>query len=151
VYVVSASPEEFVTPIAKMVGIDNVIATKIRTDGLGRYVPELEQYVMGPGKTLAMQNAAERDGIDLASSFAYTDSFTDMPMLEIVGNPVAVNPEKELREAATERGWSILEFQRPVSLGPRVPAPPKTAWVVAGAGVAALGAAAFYAATRKRS
>jgi HAD superfamily hydrolase (TIGR01490 family) len=151
VYVVSASPEEFVTPIAKMVGIDNVIATKIRTDGLGRYVPELEQYVMGPGKTLAMKKVAERDGIDLDKSFAYTDSFTDMPMLEIVGNPVAVNPEKELREAATERGWSVLEFQRPVSLGPRVPAPPKKAWVVVGAGAVAVGAAAFYAATRKKS
>jgi hypothetical protein len=72
-------------------------------------------------------------------------------MLEIVGNPVAVNPEKELREAATERGWSVLEFQRPVSLGPRVPAPPKKAWVVVGAGAVAVGAAAFYAATRKKS
>ena len=151
VYVVSASPEEFVRPIARMVGIDNVIATKIRTDGLGRYVPELEQYVMGPGKTLAMKRAAERDGIDLDKSFAYTDSYTDLPMLEIVGNPVAVNPERELRETAVERGWSILEFQRPVSLGPWVPAPPKKAWVAAGAGAAALGAAAFYAATRKRS
>lgn len=148
VYVVSASPEEFVTPIAKMVGIDNVIATKIRTDGLGRYVPELERYAMGPGKADAMKEVAAEDGIDLEGSFAYTDSFTDMPMLEIVGNPVPVNPEKELREAAEERGWQILQFQRPVSLGPRVPRPPKKVWLIAGAG--ALGVAAFIAATRKR-
>jgi HAD superfamily hydrolase (TIGR01490 family) len=148
VYVVSASPEEFVTPIARMVGIDNVIATKIRTDGLGRYVPELERYAMGPGKAEAMKEVAAQDGIDLAGSFAYTDSFTDMPMLEIVGNPVAVNPEKDLREAAEERKWQILEFQRPVTLGPRVPAPPKKAWIAAGIGAAA--AAVFFAATRRR-
>ncbi len=148
VYVVSASPEEFVTPIAKMVGIDHVIATKIRTDGLGRYVPELERYAMGPGKAEAMKEVAAQDGIDLEGSFAYTDSFTDMPMLEIVGNPVPVNPEKELREIAEQREWQILEFQRPVTLGPRVPRPPKKAWLIAGAG--ALGAAAIFAATRKR-
>ena len=148
VYVVSASPEEFVTPIAKMVGIERVIATKIRTDALGRYVPELERYVMGPGKAEAMKEVAEQDGIDLAGSFAYTDSFTDMPMLEIVGNPVPVNPEKELKEAAEAKGWAILEFQRPVSLGPRVPTPPPKAWIAAGIGAAAV--AVFFAATRKR-
>lgn len=151
VYVVSASPEEFVTPIAKMVGIDNVIATKIRTDGLGRYVPELDRYVMGPGKAEAMRDVAATDDLDLEQSFAYTDSFTDLPMLDLVGNPVVVNPEKELREAAETNDWPVLEFQRPVSLGPRVPAPDKKAWVAIGAGAAALGAAAFYAATRKRS
>ncbi|MEN8039977.1 MAG: HAD family hydrolase [Actinomycetota bacterium] len=135
VYVVSASPEEFVRPIARMVGIDNVIATQIRTDSLGRYVPELERYAMGPGKADAIRDVAERDGIDLEGSYAYTDSFTDMPMLEAVGHPVAVNPEKELKEAAIENEWPILDFQRPVSLEPRVQAPPKHVWVpiVAGA------------------
>jgi len=149
VYVVSASPEEFVTPIAKMVGIDNVIATRIRTDGLGRYVPELERYVMGPGKSDAMVEAAERDGIDLDGSYAYTDSFTDMPMLEVVGNPVAVNPEKELREAALENEWPILEFQRPVSLEPRVQAPPKRVWIPVAAGATAVAVAV--AITRRKS
>jgi len=149
VYVVSASPEEFVIPIAKMVGIDNVIATRIRTDALGRYVPELDRYAMGPGKADAMKEVAAEDGIDLGGSFAYTDSFTDMPMLEIVGNPVPVNPEKELREAAEQRDWRILEFQRPVTLGPRVPAPPKKAWIAAGVGAAA--AAVYFAATRRRN
>ncbi|MCB1246094.1 MAG: HAD family hydrolase [Acidimicrobiia bacterium] len=151
VYVVSASPEEFVTPIAKMVGIDNVIATKIRTDGLGRYVPELDRYVMGPGKVEAMRTVAAEDDIDLATSFAYTDSFTDLPMLEAVGNPVAVNPEKELREAAEEHAWPILEFQRPVSIGPRVPAPPKQAWAAIGAVAVAAGVGVYYAMTRRRS
>ena len=149
VYVVSASPEEFVAPIARMVGIDRVIATKIRTDAMGRYVPELERYVMGPGKAEAMLDVAERDGIDLSGSFAYTDSFTDLPMLDVVGNPVAVNPEKELREAAEENEWPILEFQRPVSIGPRVPAPPPKVWVGVAAGVAA--AIAIVALSKRRS
>ena len=149
VYVVSASPEEFVRPIAKMVGIDRVIATKIRTDGLGRFVPELEQYVMGPGKVEAMVLVAERDGIDLSKSFAYTDSFSDMPMLELVGNPIAVNPDKELKEAAEANEWPILEFQRPVSLGNRVPSPPPKAWIAMAAAVAA-GAAVAFALNHKR-
>lgn len=149
VYVVSASPEEFVAPIAAMVGIDKVIATQIRTDGMGRYVPELKRYVMGPGKAEAMRDVAERDGIDLEGSFAYTDSFTDLPMLDLVGNPVVVNPEKELREAAEEHEWPILEFQRPVSLGPRVSAPPPKVWLGVGAGV--LAAAAVIAMSKRRS
>ena len=136
VYVVSASPQEFVTPIAKMVGIDNVIATKIRTDGLGRYVPELEQYVMGEGKVEAIKEVAIRDGLDLEGSYAYTDSFTDLPMLEAVGNPVVVNPDKELKEVAEENDWPIIEFQRPVSLTPRVQAPPKRVWIPLVVGIA---------------
>jgi HAD superfamily hydrolase (TIGR01490 family) len=149
VYVVSASPEEFVRPIAKMVGIDRVIATKIRTDGLGRFVPELEQYVMGPGKVETMERVASRDGIDLSKSFAYTDSFTDMPMLELVGNPIAVNPEKELKEAAEANEWPILEFQRPVSVGNKVPAPPPQAWFAVGAAVV-VGAAVAYLLNRDK-
>jgi HAD superfamily hydrolase (TIGR01490 family) len=149
VYVISASPEEFVTPIARLVGIDRVIATKIRTDRLGRYVPELERYVMGPGKVQAMLDVAAADGIDLSASFAYTDSVTDVPMLEAVGNPVAVNPEKDLREIAEERKWPILEFQRPVTIGPRVAAPPPSVWVGVAAGVA-IGIAAI-ALSRRRA
>ncbi len=150
VYVVSASPEEFVRPIAKMVGIDRVIATKIRTDGLGRFVPELEQYVMGPGKVETIKKVAERDGIDLDGSFAYTDSFTDMPMLELVGNPIAVNPDKELKEAAEANDWPILEFQRPVSVNDRIPGPPREAWYAVGAAALAVaGAAVAVAVARK--
>jgi HAD superfamily hydrolase (TIGR01490 family) len=149
VYVVSASPEEFVTPIARMVGIDLVIATRIRTDALGRYVPELERYVMGPGKVQAMLDVAEADDIDLSKSFAYTDSFTDMPMLEAVGNPIAVNPDKELRDEAEERDWPILEFQRPVSVGPRVPAPPPKVWIGVAVGMAV--AAGIVAVSKRRS
>jgi hypothetical protein len=71
-----------------------------------------------------------------------------MPMLELVGNPVVVNPEKELRDVATENEWPILEFQRPVSLGSRVPAPPPQAWIAVAAGAAA--AVTVFVLTRRR-
>jgi len=150
VYIVSASPEEIVRPIARHIGVPNVIATRVRTDAGGRYVPEIEVYAMGPGKAEAIRDVAGRDGIDLEGSFAYSDSVTDLPMMEAVGNPVAVNPDKELRAIAEEREWPILEFQRPVSLGPRIPRPSPLAGIAAVASAAALGAAIVLLKRRSR-
>jgi len=141
VFIVSASPEEIVRPIARHIGVDEVIATKVKVDGEGRYLPELERYAMGEGKAEAIREVAEREGIDLAGSYAYSDSITDLPMLDVVGHPVAVNPERDLRKVAEERNWPILEFQRPVSLGPRIPAP----FPIAGAILAAAAAASITA------
>jgi hypothetical protein len=70
--------------------------------------------------------------ISLPDSFAYSDSATDLPMLEAVGHPVAVNPDRELRGIAHARAWEILEFAKPVAL--RIPRPSP---VVSGAAVAA--------------
>jgi hypothetical protein len=109
----------------------------------------MAQYAMGPGKAEAMLALAEQDDIDLEGSYAYSDSITDLPMLETVGNPVAVNPEKELRKVAEEREWPILEFQRPVSIGPTIPRPSPWAGAAVAASVAALAAA--IALLRKRS
>jgi len=141
VIIISASPEEIVRPIADHIGVHEVIATKIKTDAMGRYLPEIDVYAMGPGKATAMEDLAERDGIDLAGSYAYSDSITDLPMLEAVGNPVAVNPEKELRAIAEEREWPILEFQRPVSVGPVIPKPSPLTGAAVALSVAALAAA----------
>ena len=137
VYIVSASPEEIVRPIADHIGVPDVIATRVKTDSRGRYLPELEQYAMGDGKADAMQAVASKDGVDLGRSYAYSDSSTDLPMLEAVGNPIAVNPERELRRIAEEREWPILEFQRPVTLGPRVPRPTPIAGVAVASAIAA--------------
>ncbi len=68
---------------------------------------------------------AVKEGIDLANSYAYSDSITDLPMLELVGNPVAVNPDRELTRIAREREWETRWFQHPVRLRDRVPVPPK--------------------------
>jgi uncharacterized protein (TIGR03382 family) len=104
---------------------------------------------MGPGKAEAIQKLAERDNIDLAGSYAYSDSGTDLPMMEIVGNPVAVNPEKDLRKVAEERDWPILEFQRPVSLQTRMP---RSTQLMSGAAISAVAAGAVaYALLRRRS
>ena len=92
---------------------------------------------------------AERDDIDLSESYAYSDSQTDLPMMEMVGHPVAVNPDKELRKVAEEREWPILEFQLEVSVIPRIPRPTP---LVSGATVAvAIGAGVAYALLRRRS
>jgi hypothetical protein len=82
--------------------------------------------------------AAEHE-YDLGSSYAYTDSQTDLPMLELVGNPVAVNPDTELRKVATERDWPVLDFATPVALRKTIDTKQAAA---AGAGVA-LGAVAL--------
>jgi HAD superfamily hydrolase (TIGR01490 family) len=116
VFLVSASPEQIVRPVGRHVGVTEIIATKIKTDAAGFFLPEVERYAMGPGKATAILELAERDGIDLDESYAYSDSVTDLPMMEIVGHPVAVNAEKDLRRVAEERDWPVLEFQRPVSL-----------------------------------
>ena len=112
VYLVSAAPAEIVEPIADRLGVHHAVASVARVDDDGRYTGELERYAYGPAKADAIREIAERDGIDLERSFAYSDSATDVPMLESVGHPVAVNPDRRLREVAAERGWEVAHFSR---------------------------------------
>lgn len=120
VCIVSSSPEEIVEPLAAMLGVDRWIATRPTiVDGL--YTGELDFYAYGEGKPVAMRALAAELGIDLSRSFAYSDSDTDVPMLEAAGYPVVVNPDKGLRRIAEERGWTIETFRNPVSLRSRLP------------------------------
>jgi phosphoserine phosphatase len=64
------------------------------------------------GKAEAIRRLAEREGLDLSASWAYSDSGSDLPMLRLVGHPVAVNPDAELGRVAREHGWEILRFER---------------------------------------
>jgi HAD superfamily hydrolase (TIGR01490 family) len=64
------------------------------------------------GKAQAIRELAEREGIDLERSYAYSDSESDLPMLRLVGHPVAVNPDKELARVARAEGWEIMRFER---------------------------------------
>ena len=109
IYVVSSSPEEVVRPLAEHFGADGVIATRAEIEN-GRYTGRLAFYCHGDEKAAAMRDEAEREGIDLSASFAYSDALSDLPMLEAVGMPVAVNPERGLRRAAIERGWDVRDF-----------------------------------------
>jgi HAD superfamily hydrolase (TIGR01490 family) len=117
VVLISSSPEEIVRPLAGYLGgIDEVVATRSKVGPDGRYTGELDFYAYGAAKVDAIVELAERDGIDLAASFAYSDSITDAPLLRSVGHPVAVNPDRELRQLAQAEGWEIRDFVRPVDL-----------------------------------
>lgn len=120
VCIVSSSPTEIVEPLARMLRISHFIATRPRIVD-GKYTGELDFYAYGANKPAAIKELAAELDIDLNNSFAYTDSVTDLPMLEAVGNPVAVNPDKELRRIALERDWRIEAFRNPVSLRSRLP------------------------------
>jgi HAD superfamily hydrolase (TIGR01490 family) len=139
--IISSSPSETVEAIGEHLGVDDVIATRARIDADGRYTGELEFYAYGPYKADAIREMAVREGIDLAQSYAYSDSITDLPMLELVGNPVAVNPDRELARVARDREWETRTFQRPVRLRDRVPVPPKGPTIAAGSALAAIGTA----------
>ena len=151
VVIISSSPEEVVRPLAVYLGVDDVIATRSKSGPDGRYTGELDFYAYGPGKAEAIQELAQRDGIDLSASYAYSDSATDLPMLEAVGHPVVVNPDKELADIAEARDWQVMDFERPVTLRTRLATLPKPVPVISGAAVAgALGSAAIWWAVRSR-
>ncbi|GCE78257.1 HAD family hydrolase [Cellulomonas biazotea] len=115
VVIVSASGSEIVEPIAAVLGADHVIATRMAVlDGL--YTGEIDFYAYGENKATAIRELAAERGYDLAASYAYSDSITDVPMLETVGHGFAVNADRALRRVAVERGWGLLTFSRPVAL-----------------------------------
>lgn len=118
VIIVSSSGEEVVRPIGEMLGVDRVIATRMVVEH-GRYTGAVAFYAYGENKAHAIRELAAEHGYDLARSYAYSDSVTDLPLLEAVGHPTAVNPDRALRRIATVRGWDTVTFQRPVSLRTR--------------------------------
>lgn len=118
VIILSASGAEMVRPIGRALGVDHVIATEMEIED-GRFTGEITFFAHGPNKALAMEELAREKGYDLSASWAYTDSITDLAMLEAVGHPRVVNPDKALRTVALERDWPISEFRRPVALTPR--------------------------------
>jgi HAD superfamily hydrolase (TIGR01490 family) len=127
VFLVSASPIEVVAPLAAYLQVDDAIATRAQVDERGRYTGELEFSSHGANKVLAMAELAQRYDLDLTASWAYSDSVTDLPMLEAVGHPVAVNPDRALRRVADERGWEVRDFTLAVPLRGRTPGPVQAA------------------------
>ena len=119
VVIVSSSGEEVVAPVGAMLGADRVIATRMVVAD-GKYTGEIEQYAYGPGKAEAILKLAEERDYDLTESYAYSDSVTDVPMLETVGHPFAVNADRGLRKIATERVWPMLTFVNGVPLRERI-------------------------------
>ena len=139
VYVVSATLQEIVEAIAGDLGFDGALGTVCEVRD-GRYTGRAVRALHAEAKAEALRGLAESDGLDLAACTAYSDSHTDLPFLEAVGHPVAVNPDRELRGVARERGWPVLEFSERAYPHARRRVPPT---VVA---VGVLGAAAVLAA-----
>ena len=137
VIIVSASGAEIVEPIGELLGVEDVIASRLAVRG-GRYTGEIQFYAYADNKADAMRVLAARRGYDLARSHAYSDSVTDLPMLEAVGHPHVVNPDRELRRLARDRGWPVLAFSRPVALRSRMRLPRGRRTAVAAASTALL-------------
>jgi HAD superfamily hydrolase (TIGR01490 family) len=137
VIIISSSGTEVVEPIGARLGVDLAIGTQVAVAD-GHYTGDILFYAYGEGKAEAMRDLAAERGYDLAASYAYTDSITDLPMLELVGHPVAVNPDTDLRRTAADRGWPIRDFDKPVAMRP----PDARQRAAVGAGVA-LGAVAL--------
>ena len=111
-WIVSASPQEIVQPLADTLGMTGAIASRPRVVE-GHYTDQLDgPFVYGAGKVEAILKLSADRGYDLGASYAYSDSISDLPMLEAVGHPVAVNPDGELEDVAHDRGWPVVVFAR---------------------------------------
>lgn len=130
-WIVSASPQGLVDPLAGALGMTGAIGTRGEVSD-GRYTGRLDgPFIYGAGKAQAIEKLASDRGYDLKLSYAYSDSVSDLPMMELVGHPVAVNPDSELDRLAHERGWPIVIFARRT----------KQAFALSGAMVGTIGAA----------
>ena len=111
VWLVTAAPIEIATIIARRLGLTGALGTVAEhVDGIytGQLVGEM---LHGSAKAVAITELAERFGLDLARCSAYSDSFNDLPMLDAVGDPCAINPDARLREHARAQGWRIRDYR----------------------------------------
>jgi len=111
VVIVSAATTYQVNPVANELGINDVFCTKMETRK-GKLTGNIEEICWGDGKSKAAKKYAKTNQIDLSKSYFYTDSIDDLPLLEIVGHPVATNPDNKLSQLAFESKWPILRFKQ---------------------------------------
>jgi HAD superfamily hydrolase (TIGR01490 family) len=146
VYIVTAASHDLAELLARVLALDGAIGSRFSevVDGVYTGRPT-GLFIYGADKARAVEQLADGKGIDLAASYAYSDSASDLPMLRLVGHPVAVNPDAELARVARAEGWEILRFDR---LGRRL----KAAAALAGAAIAGgAGSAALAARARRGS
>jgi HAD superfamily hydrolase (TIGR01490 family) len=145
VYIVTAASKELAEILAHVLGFDGGIGSQFSevVDGVYTGNPT-GLFIYRTGKATAIEQLADREGIDLNDSYAYSDSESDLPMLRAVGHPVAVNPDAPLARIAREEGWEVFRFDR---LGRRL----QGAALIAGAAVAGgAGSAVLVARSRRR-
>ena len=111
-WIVSASPKRIVEALATALRMTGAIGTAGEIVD-GHYTGKLDgPFVYGAGKAEAIEKLASDRGYDLSKSYAYSDSISDLPMMEVVGHPVAVNPDSELEAIARDRAWPVVIFAR---------------------------------------
>lgn len=111
VALLSSSTPYLATPIAEELGIEHMLVSRLVIEN-GRFTGEVHRPICyGAGKIHWARRFAEEHGIDLGASWFYTDSVTDLPMLEIVGHPEVVNPDPRLRREARRRGWNVMHIR----------------------------------------
>jgi len=141
VFIVTAASHEMAHLLAQVLALDGAIGTRSQIRN-GIYTGEPEgPFTYREGKAEAIRRVAGERGFDLAASSAYSDSESDLPMLELVGHPVAVNPDAELARVARERAWRVIHFDK---LGRRLRIG------AAAGGLALLGGAGGYVGGRMR-
>ncbi len=96
-------------PVARGIGIDHVLATELEVDG-DTFTGKPRALCFGQHKVRLAERWAAEHGIDLAQSYFYSDSFNDLPMLERVGNAIAINPDARLARHAKQRGWPQMRW-----------------------------------------
>jgi HAD superfamily hydrolase (TIGR01490 family) len=110
VALLSSTTPYLATPLAEDLGIEHLLVSRMVIEN-GRFTGEVHRPICyGAGKIHWARRFAEEHDIDLAESWFYTDSVTDLPMLEIVGHPEIVNPDPRLRREARRRGWNVLQL-----------------------------------------
>jgi HAD superfamily hydrolase (TIGR01490 family) len=112
VYILTAASQEMADLLAHVLAFDGGLGSRSEVVD-GRYTGRpAGPFNYREGKVISMRELAEREGIDLEASFAYSDSESDLPMLRAVGQPIVVNPDAELRRIAHEEGWEVLHLDR---------------------------------------
>ena len=112
IFICTAASQEMADLMALVLTFDGAVGSAIEVHD-GKYTGgDGGLFTYRDGKATAIRELAEREGISLEKSYAYTDSESDLPMLELVGHPVAVNPDADLARIARERGWEVLHFDR---------------------------------------
>ena len=136
VWLVTATPYELAATIARRLGLTGALGTILESvDGV--FTGRLDGEILhGTGKAHAVRSLAIAEGLNLKRCSAYSDSFNDVPMLSLVGNPVAINPDAGLRDLARERGWEIHDF-RTARKAARIGVPSALALGAAGGALAA--------------
>jgi HAD superfamily hydrolase (TIGR01490 family) len=146
VYITTAASQELAGILAQVLVFDGGIGSEFSEAVDGVYTGRpVGLFIYGEGKARAIEELAQREGFDLAHCYAYSDSASDLPMLRLVGHPVAVNPDRELLRTARHEGWEVMRCDR---LGRRLKA---AAGLAGAAAIGGAGSVALAARGRRRA